>query len=122
LERLAAIPKEFCSIFGTFLHPLCSPHPSPSALSAMRACRNWEHALLTGGFAMFLKTAQETIARRTLLARGGCALAGLALLDSTFAKAFAVQPGEEVIPWADQPPPVPLQRLTPYITCSAGRT
>jgi DMSO/TMAO reductase YedYZ molybdopterin-dependent catalytic subunit len=56
---------------------------------------------------MFLKTAQETIARRTLLARGGCALAGLALLDSTFAKAFAVQPGEEVIPWADQPPPVP---------------
>ncbi len=56
---------------------------------------------------MLLKAAQETIARRTLLARGGSALAGLALLDSAFAKAFAVQPGEEVIPWLDQPPPVP---------------
>jgi DMSO/TMAO reductase YedYZ molybdopterin-dependent catalytic subunit len=60
-----------------------------------------------GGFAMPLKTAQETIARRTLLARGGSALAGLALLDSAFAKAFALQPGEEVIPWLDQPPPLP---------------
>src|SRR5947207_346073 len=60
-----------------------------------------------GGFAMLLKATQETIARRTLLARGGGALAGLALLDSAFAKAFAVQPGEEVIPWLDQPPPLP---------------
>ena len=56
---------------------------------------------------MLLKAAQETIARRTLLARGGSALAGLALLDSAFAKAFALQPGEEVIPWLDQPPPLP---------------
>ncbi|HEY1430909.1 MAG TPA: hypothetical protein VGF39_04665, partial [Stellaceae bacterium] len=56
---------------------------------------------------MLLKTAPETIARRTLLARGGSALAGLALLDSAFAKAFAVQPGEEVISWLDQPPPLP---------------
>jgi DMSO/TMAO reductase YedYZ molybdopterin-dependent catalytic subunit len=56
---------------------------------------------------MLLKTAQETIARRTLLARGGSALAGLVLLDSAFAKAFAVPPGGEVIPWLDQPPPVP---------------
>jgi hypothetical protein len=47
---------------------------------------------------MLLKTAPETLARRTLLARGGGELAGLALLDSAFAKAFAVQPGEEVIP------------------------
>src|SRR5947209_15576685 len=60
-----------------------------------------------GGLAMLLKVAQETIARRTLLARGGGALAGLALLDSAFAKAFAVEPGEEVIPWLDQPPPLP---------------
>ena len=56
---------------------------------------------------MLLKTAQASVARRTLLARGGGALAGLALLDSAFAKAFAVQPGEEVIPWLDQPPPLP---------------
>lgn len=55
---------------------------------------------------MLLKTAQQTIARRTLLARGGSALAALALLDSTFVKAFAEQPGE-VIPWLDQSPPVP---------------
>jgi hypothetical protein len=76
---------------------------------------------LMGGFAMLLKTAPETIARRTLLARGGSALAGLALLDSAFAKAFAVQPGEEVISWLDQPPPLPPGR-TPTKTCSAGRT
>ena len=56
---------------------------------------------------MLLKAAQETIARRTLLARGASALAGLALLDSAFAKAFAVKPEEEVIPWLDQPPPLP---------------
>jgi DMSO/TMAO reductase YedYZ molybdopterin-dependent catalytic subunit len=69
---------------------------------------------------MLLRTAQETIARRTLLARGGSALAGLALLDSAFAKAFAVQPRQEVIPWLDQPPPVPppaadiIQNLQPW--------
>jgi DMSO/TMAO reductase YedYZ molybdopterin-dependent catalytic subunit len=56
---------------------------------------------------MLPKPAQQTIARRTLLARGGSAVAGLALLDSVFAKAFAGQPGEEVIPWLDQPPLVP---------------
>jgi hypothetical protein len=56
---------------------------------------------------MLLNTAHQTIARRTLLARGGGALAGLALLDTAFAKAFALQSGEEVIPWLDQPPPFP---------------
>ena len=56
---------------------------------------------------MRLNTAHRTIARRTLLARGGGALAGLALLDTAFAKAFALQSGEEVIPWLDQPPPFP---------------
>ena len=56
---------------------------------------------------MLLNTAHRTIARRTLLARGSGALAGLALLNSALAKAFALQPGEEVIPWLDQPPPLP---------------
>ena len=56
---------------------------------------------------MLLNPAHQRIARRTLLARGGGALAGLALLDSAVAKAFALQPGEEVIPWLDQPPPFP---------------
>src|ERR1700756_4672596 len=68
----------------------------------MKACRP-----ATGGLAMLLNTAHQRIARRTLLARGGGALAGLALLDSAFAKAFALQPGEEVIPWLDQPPALP---------------
>ncbi len=69
---------------------------------------------------MRLKTPPQTIARRSLLARGGGALAGLALLDSAFATAFAAQPGEEVIAWFDQPPPVPegakeiIQNLQPW--------
>ena len=70
---------------------------------------------------MPLKTAQETIARRTLLARGGSALAGLALLDSAFAKAFALQPGEEVIPGSINRHRF-LRGRTPTKTCSAGRT
>ena len=69
---------------------------------------------------MLMKPARQIIARRTFLARGGGALAGLALLDSAFAKAFAARPGGEVIPWLDQPPPVPppaagnIQNVQPW--------
>ena len=43
------------------------------------------------------------IARRELL-QGGAALAGLALLQSPFlAHALPSRPGEEVVPWLDQP-------------------
>ena len=48
------------------------------------------------------------MARRELMRRGGAALAGLALLQShLLARAFPARPGEEVIPWLDQPPPNP---------------
>ena len=43
---------------------------------------------LRGIWAMLLNTVHHTIARRALLARGGGALAGLALLDSDFANAI----------------------------------
>jgi DMSO/TMAO reductase YedYZ molybdopterin-dependent catalytic subunit len=46
--------------------------------------------------------------RRELMQRGGAAVAGLALLHvPLFSRAFPARPGEEVIPWLDQPPPNP---------------
>jgi hypothetical protein len=49
----------------------------------------------------------ELIARRTLLARSGAALVGLTMLDAACSAIFAAQPGEEVVAWLDQPPPIP---------------
>ena len=49
----------------------------------------------------------DTIPRRDFLAYGSAAFAGLSALQSSLARAFPARPGEEVIPWADQPPPVP---------------
>ncbi|MBK8020191.1 MAG: sulfite oxidase [Chloroflexi bacterium] len=53
---------------------------------------------------------RSTISRRTFLAQGGTALAGLAWLNSPLAaRAFALQDGDIVLPWLDQrigdPPP-----------------
>ena len=45
--------------------------------------------------------------RRDFLASGSGALAALAVLRSSIAQAFPARPGEEVVPWADQPPSVP---------------
>jgi hypothetical protein len=46
--------------------------------------------------------------RREFLVQGSAAAAGLALLNNPLlAQAFPTRPGEEVISWADQPPPVP---------------
>jgi DMSO/TMAO reductase YedYZ molybdopterin-dependent catalytic subunit len=45
--------------------------------------------------------------RRDVLTYGGATLAGLTLLRSAMAQAFPARPGEEVVAWADQPPPVP---------------
>jgi DMSO/TMAO reductase YedYZ molybdopterin-dependent catalytic subunit len=48
------------------------------------------------------------ISRRKLLWQGSAALAGLALVRSPWvAEAFPSRPGEEVIPWLDQPPANP---------------
>jgi DMSO/TMAO reductase YedYZ molybdopterin-dependent catalytic subunit len=50
----------------------------------------------------------EDFSRRHALKRGGAALTGLALLQSSWlAEAFPSRPGEEVVPWLDQPPPNP---------------
>ena len=45
--------------------------------------------------------------RRDFLAYGSASLAGLTVLRSSLARAFPNRPGEEVVPWADPPPPVP---------------
>jgi DMSO/TMAO reductase YedYZ molybdopterin-dependent catalytic subunit len=46
---------------------------------------------------------RKTMSRRAFLARGGTALAGLALFNSNWAAhALALQPDEEVIPWLDR--------------------
>jgi DMSO/TMAO reductase YedYZ molybdopterin-dependent catalytic subunit len=49
----------------------------------------------------------DQLRRRDLLAYGSAAVAGLAILRSSLARAFPARPGEEVVPWTDQPPPVP---------------
>jgi DMSO/TMAO reductase YedYZ molybdopterin-dependent catalytic subunit len=49
------------------------------------------------------------ISRRELLIQGSAALAGLMVLQSPlWAQAFPSRPGEEVIPWVDQPPANPM--------------
>src|SRR5260370_40704923 len=48
------------------------------------------------------------IPRRKLLWQGSAALAGLAFVRSSWiAEAFPSRPGEEIIPWLDQPPANP---------------
>jgi DMSO/TMAO reductase YedYZ molybdopterin-dependent catalytic subunit len=53
------------------------------------------------------------LARRALIVQGGAAAASLALhgsprLAHALAQAFPARPGEEVLPWADQPAPNPV--------------
>jgi DMSO/TMAO reductase YedYZ molybdopterin-dependent catalytic subunit len=48
-----------------------------------------------------------SIPRREFLAYGSAAIAGWTALHSSLAWAFPARPGEEVISWADQPPPIP---------------
>jgi DMSO/TMAO reductase YedYZ molybdopterin-dependent catalytic subunit len=55
----------------------------------------------------------EEVRRREFLMRGGAA-AGLALLGpGAPAWAFPTRPGEEVVPWADPPPPVAAPQVVP---------
>jgi DMSO/TMAO reductase YedYZ molybdopterin-dependent catalytic subunit len=49
----------------------------------------------------------DHLLRRDFLAYGSAAFAGLTVLRSSLARAFPARAGEEVVPWADQPPPVP---------------
>src|SRR5919201_6839789 len=49
----------------------------------------------------------QGVSRRTLL-KGGAALAGLTMLRVAGPTQAFGQPGEEVIPWLDQPPPSPI--------------
>ncbi len=69
---------------------------------------------------------RREMSRRTLL-KGGAAVAGLSVLRLAGpARAFPGQPGSEVVPWLDQPPPNPVpevivrqldwERLDSYLT------
>ena len=49
----------------------------------------------------------DHLLRRDFLTYGSAAFAGLTVLRSSLARAFPARPGEEVVAWADQPPPVP---------------
>jgi DMSO/TMAO reductase YedYZ molybdopterin-dependent catalytic subunit len=55
------------------------------------------------------------VRRREFLIQGGAAAAaGLALLGPPVpARAFPARPGEEVVPWADPPPPVAAPQVVP---------
>jgi DMSO/TMAO reductase YedYZ molybdopterin-dependent catalytic subunit len=51
----------------------------------------------------------DSVRRRSVLAHGSGALAGLAILNSPLlAQAFPARAGEEVVPWADPPPENPV--------------
>ncbi len=53
----------------------------------------------------------QEVSRRTLL-KGGAAVAGLGFLPGPWlAQAFSAQPGEEVIPWLDQPAENPVPEI-----------
>ena len=65
----------------------------------------------------------QDMSRRALLKGGGAAIAGLGAIQvSGPAHAFPGEPGEEVIPWLDQPPPAPYpnplewEKLDSYYT------
>src|SRR3954454_19797879 len=49
----------------------------------------------------------DHLLRRDFLANSSAALAGLSVFRSSLAHAFPARPGEEVVPWADQPPSIP---------------
>jgi len=49
----------------------------------------------------------DHLLRRDFIAYSSAAIAGYTVLRSSIARAFPVRSGEEVVPWADQPPPVP---------------
>src|SRR3954469_14129629 len=49
----------------------------------------------------------DHLLRRDFIAYSSAAIAGYTVLRSSIAGAFPVRSGEEVVPWADQPPPVP---------------
>ena len=52
------------------------------------------------------------MSRRDVLLQGSMAIAGLALLRvPRLAYAFSIQPGEEVLPWLDQPAPNPVPEV-----------
>jgi DMSO/TMAO reductase YedYZ molybdopterin-dependent catalytic subunit len=54
----------------------------------------------------------RAISRRDLFMQGGAAFIGLAFPDfPRLAQAFPSRPGEEVIPWMDQPPPHPRPQV-----------
>jgi len=52
------------------------------------------------------------MSRRDVLLQGSLAIAGLALLRLPgLAEAFSIQPGEDVLPWLDQPAPNPVPEV-----------
>jgi DMSO/TMAO reductase YedYZ molybdopterin-dependent catalytic subunit len=56
----------------------------------------------------------QELSRRTLLKGGGAALAGLTTVHVAGpAHAFPGHPGDEVIPWLDQPAPNPVPQIVP---------
>ncbi|MBE7551571.1 MAG: molybdopterin-dependent oxidoreductase [Anaerolineales bacterium] len=52
-----------------------------------------------------------TLSRRELLVAGGATLATLALFNARFATAAPLQPGDEVLPWLDQPEENPVPEV-----------
>jgi DMSO/TMAO reductase YedYZ molybdopterin-dependent catalytic subunit len=54
----------------------------------------------------------RSLSRRDVLLQGSLAVAGLALLRMPgLAEAFSMQPGEDVLPWLDQPAPNPVPEV-----------
>ncbi|GIK39141.1 MAG: hypothetical protein BroJett011_29740 [Chloroflexota bacterium] len=54
---------------------------------------------------------KSTLSRRELLAAGGATLATMALFNARFAVAAPLQPGDEILPWLDQPEENPVPEV-----------
>jgi hypothetical protein len=84
----------------------CGPQPLPIG------------ARLTGGSVMN----SIDMPRRQFLRQSGALVTSAAVLNSPLlTQAFAAQPGEEIIPWSDQPPVDPGSPEALSRTCSAGK-
>lgn len=89
---------------------IATEHSSPTGISSKAVSRR---DILRGGSAR--NSAKPGIGRRDFVVGGSATLAGLAMLQACSSAqanpAFPTRPGEQVLPWADQPPENPIPQV-----------
>ena len=111
-----------CVTLGTSASPVVTPGPVMCGLgewleqrnsrNSERTCaaaRDADHTGVYRANEWSRSMSTPHMSRRDVLLQGSVAIAGLALLRAPgLAYAFSAQPGEEVLPWLDQPAPNPV--------------